>query len=113
MTRPSSTTLPLNYQILKWDTILLTMFQVFDVETDTTKLVSHCCGLNYKLEGEEVPLKPDSEYPDWLWTMNTKRPLPTSDELEYGTLDYFKTLEKEARWRWETLQQHKRFRKLV
>ena len=85
--------------------------QIFDVETDTNKLLSHCCGLNYRTEGdwsEPVELKPDTEYPDWLWKIDVKRPRPTSDELEYGTLEYFKALEKEAEIRFRS---HMKFEK--
>ena len=40
------------------------------VETDANKLVTYCCGLNlFKEGGEEVQLKPDSEYPEWLWSV--------------------------------------------
>ncbi len=87
--------------------------QIFDIETDTAKLATHCCGLNYKLEGEEVALKPESDYPDWLWTMNVKRPRPASHELEYGTMEYFETLKKEDQRRWRTLQQNRKSRKIV
>ncbi len=45
--------------------------KVLPVETDPKKLVTHCCGLNIMKEGPEVELKDDSEYPDWLWTLNT------------------------------------------
>jgi len=31
-------------------------------------LDSVCAGLNYFKDGEEVPIKPDSEYPEWIWT---------------------------------------------
>lgn len=41
------------------------------VETDAKKLVTFLCGSNILKEGEDVPLKPDSEYPDWLWKLNT------------------------------------------
>ena len=42
------------------------------------------CGLNYVTEGplsEPILIKPDSEYPDWLFTINIKRPKPSLDEL--------------------------------
>ena len=35
-----------------------------------------CNGANIYKDGQDPPLKPDSEYPDWLWTLNgTKTPL--------------------------------------
>ena len=46
--------------------------------------MSQVCGLNYALEGplsEPVLIKPDSEYPDWLFKMDIKRPKPTLAEL--------------------------------
>ena len=51
-----------------------------DVETDANKLVTEVCGLNYQLEGDPVLIRPDSEYPDWLWTINVNRPLPPLEE---------------------------------
>ena len=43
--------------------------------------------------------------------MNIKRPRPTSDELDYGTLEYFKTLEKEAEVRFRSqMKFEKRYR---
>lgn len=41
------------------------------VETDTTKLVNYVCGTGLTKTGEDVKLKDDSEYPEWLWTLNT------------------------------------------
>jgi hypothetical protein len=35
-------------------------FQTFQ---DPHKLVNFVCGSNYKLEGEDIKIKPDSEYP--------------------------------------------------
>jgi large subunit ribosomal protein L54 len=29
------------------------------------------CGSNLLKEGEDIKLKPDDEYPDWLWTLRT------------------------------------------
>lgn len=45
--------------------------KVLPVETDAHKLVKFVCGSNIKKEGEDIVLKPDSEYPDWLWKLNT------------------------------------------
>ena len=59
------------------------------VETDVNKLVTYCCGLNYlKTGGEEVKLKADSEYPEWLW----KLPLdggPTEEEQDPENIKYW------------------------
>lgn len=41
------------------------------VETDAKKLIKFVCGSNILKEGQDVELKPDSEYPDWLWKLNT------------------------------------------
>ena len=43
----------------------------FPVETDPHKLVNYCCGSNIYKEGEDVKLKPESEYPEWLWSIRT------------------------------------------
>ena len=88
------------------------------METDTAKLRTHCCGLNYRTEGPEVELKPDSEYPDWLFTMRVERPEPTSDQLEPGTMEYFFATREEARLRksrldskWHNLKRRAKRRK--
>lgn len=40
------------------------------VETDAQKLVKFVCGSNILKEGQDIELKPNSEYPDWLWKLN-------------------------------------------
>ena len=66
-------------------------------ETDPAKLVSHCCGLNYFKEGEEIKLKPDSEYPEWLWQLRTDRkPVPV-DELNKDSWQYWRRVVKASR----------------
>ncbi|XP_023329489.1 39S ribosomal protein L54, mitochondrial [Eurytemora carolleeae] len=70
---------------------------VLEVETDAKKLVSQVCGLNYALEGplsEPVLIKPDSEYPDWLFKLDIKRPKPTLDELDPNTREYWEEVQK-------------------
>ena len=45
-------------------------FQNLSVETNPNKLVSFVCGLDYRKEdAEDIPIKSDSEYPDWLWNI--------------------------------------------
>lgn len=64
------------------------------VETDPHKLVNYCCGLNYHIDEPPIPLKPDNEYPDWLWTLRLG-PKPASYELEKGTKEYYLRLAEE------------------
>lgn len=46
--------------------------KVLPVETDPVRLVNYVCGTNMLKEGgEDIQIKPDSEYPDWLWTIRT------------------------------------------
>ena len=79
-----------------------------DVEKDPEKLVNYCCGANYKVDGEEIKLKPDSEYPDWLFTMDVKRPKPKSWEIEDKTsLEYFEATKLEATMKWKRLSKQK------
>ncbi len=59
------------------------------VEKDVEKLAKFCCGLNiYKSGGEEVPIKPNSEYPEWLWELCVDKG-PTLEEMEPNTLQWW------------------------
>ncbi|KAI5631778.1 mitochondrial ribosomal protein l37 domain-containing protein [Phthorimaea operculella] len=58
------------------------------VETDPYKLVNQVCGSNIYVTGEDVKIKPDSEYPDWLWTLRTNGP-PPIEELDPETKEYW------------------------
>lgn len=41
------------------------------VETDAKRLVTHLCGSNLLVEGgQDIELKPDNEYPEWLWNLH-------------------------------------------
>ena len=57
------------------------------VENDVNKLITHCCGANYFNDGDEIKLKDDSEYPDWLWTIPL-RP-PKLHEYDPNTKEYW------------------------
>lgn len=66
------------------------------VETDPHKLVNYCCGLNYHIDEPLIKLKPDNEYPDWLWNLRLG-PKKNSWEMEKGTKEYYLRLAEEGR----------------
>jgi len=62
-------------------------------ESDAVKLTSFLCGGNTSREGGADPeLKPESEYPDWLWTLRTDRGSPSLDELDPNSWEYWRQL---------------------
>ncbi|XP_018312229.1 39S ribosomal protein L54, mitochondrial isoform X2 [Mycetomoellerius zeteki] len=66
--------------------------KVLPIETDVNRLLTHVCGTNiYKEGGKDVELKPDSEYPSWLWNIRTGPP-PPLEELDPNTKQYWKRL---------------------
>lgn len=65
------------------------------VETDPHKLVNYCCGLNYHIDEPPIKLKPDEEYPDWLWDLRLG-PKPRSYDLQEGTKEYYEQLAAEG-----------------
>ncbi|CAL7949844.1 unnamed protein product [Xylocopa violacea] len=64
------------------------------VEKDVNKLLTYVCGSNIYKEGEDVKLKPDSEYPEWLWSIRIE-PLKLSD-LDPNTKQYWRYIRKKA-----------------
>ncbi|CAD7078107.1 unnamed protein product [Hermetia illucens] len=78
------------------------------VETDVNKLVNYVCGSNIYKTGEDVKLKPDSEYPDWLWKMNVERIIPL-EELDPNSKQYWRRLRKVALRRNNQLSKLKKF----
>ena len=63
------------------------------------QLVSTVCGLNYRVDGaqEAVPIRPDSEYPDWLWALDVKRPLPPLEEQDPNTKEYWLQVQRDMK----------------
>lgn len=66
-----------------------------EVETDPHKLVNYCCGLNFHIDEPLIKLKPDNEYPDWLWKLRITEK-PNSWDMEKGTKEYYLRLAEEG-----------------
>ncbi|GFO07752.1 39S ribosomal protein l54, mitochondrial [Plakobranchus ocellatus] len=65
-----------------------------EVETDPQKLLTHCCGANIYVEGDDPELKKDSDYPEWLWNLRTERGGADLSELDPNTMAYWRRLTK-------------------
>ncbi|KAJ4434461.1 hypothetical protein ANN_23023 [Periplaneta americana] len=82
--------------------------KILPVETDPQRLVNYVCGSNLYKEGEDIKLKSDSEYPEWLWTLRTGKAL-TLDDLDPDTKDYWRKLRKLGMKRNNQLRKLKKF----
>lgn len=82
--------------------------KVLPVETDANKLVNFACGTNIFKTGEDIQLKPDSEYPEWLWNIRTGDPKPL-EELDPNSKEYWRRIRKMAMRRNNKLAQLKMF----
>ncbi|KAK7017964.1 Mitochondrial ribosomal protein L54 [Halocaridina rubra] len=77
------------------------------VETDAEKLVNYVCGSNpVKENPQDIKLKDDSEYPDWLWTLRTGKP-PPLEEMDPNTKQYWRRLRTMAMKRKNVLRKAK------
>ena len=61
--------------------------------TDPEQLQTVCVGLQLEEGAPEIALKPDDEYPDWLWEMSVE-PKFLPEHFTPDTEDYYKALEK-------------------
>lgn len=66
---------------------------ILPVETDVQKLTTYCCGSNIYKTGEDVKLKPNNEYPEWLWQTRLGPP-PPLEELDPNTIEYWARVRK-------------------
>uniref|UniRef100_T1JHA5 Large ribosomal subunit protein mL54 n=1 Tax=Strigamia maritima TaxID=126957 RepID=T1JHA5_STRMM len=65
------------------------------VETDAKKLVEYVCGSNIYKEGTDIKIGPDSEYPDWLWTLHIDKALPLNQlDPERDNFYYWKRVHR-------------------
>jgi len=82
--------------------------KIMPVETDTYKLVNYVCGSNIYIKGEDIKVRPDSEYPDWLWNIHIGPPKKLED-LDPETKQYWRKLRQIGCRRNNQLQKLKKF----
>ncbi|XP_038627070.1 39S ribosomal protein L54, mitochondrial [Tachyglossus aculeatus] len=75
---------------------------------DPALLTTHAMGVNIFKQGPEVALKPDSEYPEWLFQVDLGPPKKL-EELDPETKYYWRRLRKENIWRHNRLSKNKKF----
>ncbi|XP_015794365.1 uncharacterized protein LOC107370921 [Tetranychus urticae] len=68
------------------------------VEQDAERLVNYVCGSNIYQEGEDIKLKDDSEYPDWIWKMKIHS-FPKFDDYDPKSKEYWELCEIEHLFR--------------
>ncbi|PSN35513.1 39S ribosomal protein L54 [Blattella germanica] len=83
--------------------------KILPVETDPHKLVNFVCGTNLLKEGgEDIKLKADNEYPDWLWTLRIGKS-PRLEEMDPNTWEYWRRIRKMGMRRNNLLSKLKKF----
>ncbi|CRK86180.1 CLUMA_CG000133, isoform A [Clunio marinus] len=82
--------------------------RILPVETNPEKLVNYVCGSNIYIKGEDIKLKPDNEYPEWLWNLYTGPPKKLEDH-DPETKEYWRILRKMALRRNNQLSKLKKF----
>ncbi|XP_039257351.2 large ribosomal subunit protein mL54-like [Styela clava] len=79
-----------------------------EVVRDTQLLQKYCCGLGFKVDEEDPELKPDSEYPEWLWSIHTGPP-KTYKDYDPNTREYWYALEEAQKEHSEKIKGEKSF----
>ena len=73
--------------------------QYLDVERDGAVLTDYLVGGNILREGTDPKLKPDTEYPEWLWSMRTVRGAKPLEEIEPDSEEYWRYMKVKDRLR--------------
>ncbi|CAL8068732.1 unnamed protein product [Calicophoron daubneyi] len=80
----------------------VTKIKEIPLETDLAKVVNCCC-INYRVGEQPIPLKPDKDYPEWLWSLRTERRPPPLDQLDKNSYAYWRRIRRENMRRWNRL----------
>ncbi|XP_027808464.1 large ribosomal subunit protein mL54 isoform X2 [Marmota flaviventris] len=78
-----------------------------EVCTDPVRLATHAMGVNIYKAGQDVALKPDAEYPEWLFQVNVGPPKKL-EELDPETREYWRLLRKLNIWRHNRLSKSRK-----
>ena len=79
-----------------------------DVEEDPEKLCKFVCSANIYTEGSDPEIKPDSQYPEWLWTLRTERGAPKLEDLDPNTYRYWRHVRRQELFRQAKIKRVKR-----
>ncbi|CAG5861315.1 unnamed protein product [Menidia menidia] len=78
-----------------------------EVCKDPVRLTGYAVGANIFKQGEDPKLKPQEEYPEWLFQLDLGE-AKKLHELESDTWEYWKRLRKENIWRYNRLHKGKK-----
>ncbi|XP_078054250.1 large ribosomal subunit protein mL54 [Mustelus asterias] len=79
-----------------------------EVCKDPVILTTHAVGVNIYKQGKDPELRPDSEYPEWLFTLNLGPP-KSLDELDPESWEYWKRIRKHHMWQHNKIHKGKKF----
>uniref|UniRef100_A0A669QLK2 Large ribosomal subunit protein mL54 n=1 Tax=Phasianus colchicus TaxID=9054 RepID=A0A669QLK2_PHACC len=78
-----------------------------EVCTDPVTLANYAVGVNYLKDSPEVALKPDSEYPEWLFQIHLGPPKKL-EEMDPDSLEYWRRLRKYNSWQRNKLKKSRK-----
>ena len=77
--------------------------------SDSVATPTTCPGANYFKEGSDPVLKPDNDYPDWLWTLGGPKKDLKDMSPEVDGKAYYKRLRKQTLRNNNTIRKQKKF----